>query len=378
MRRPKDILIIPRHKVILRFIELPSLDPLEIKGMMEFQIFKELPCQKEDIVSGFRNIGSYRKGFSYIMLAAAKRQYIKEIAALKKAKPGNIRLETELLYLYLLKKGIARQSKAILILYFCRDYLEIMILDDAKPVLSRGIGSAAEWPEEVKRSLASYKRHENSREIEGLAVMHDAVIDRGHVELAIKRFFPIPYDFYEYKNDLNGADMPLEIDLSPMEHSDNALKKSDLKQFFLTFFLLFIAMAVSVSFFIFKAQERNKILLEISEKTGSFREEADQLDVLLKKTMLLKCQRNEGERTVNIIKEYCELMPRDMILTGMDYDDRGVLSCSGTARYMSGVFDFVKVLEKSRYFKKVEVKRATKKETRDRKLTDFDIACFAR
>ncbi|MDP2981103.1 MAG: hypothetical protein Q8N67_03455, partial [Candidatus Omnitrophota bacterium] len=121
MDKPKDIIIIPRHQVTLRFIEVPSIDPSELKSMVEFQALKELPYSKEEIITGFRNLGSYKKGFSYIMLAIAKRQLIEEMIAQRGSKPENIRLETESLYLYLVKKNIAKQDKVILVINIRKD-----------------------------------------------------------------------------------------------------------------------------------------------------------------------------------------------------------------------------------------------------------------
>lgn len=376
MDRPKDILIIPRYQVALRFIELPSIDSSEIKSMMEFQAFKESPYQKKEIITSFRSMGSYKKGFSYIMLAIAKRQHVEEMMAQKGVKPENIRLETELLYLYLLRKGIVKQDKVSLIINIQRDYSEIMIIDNIKPVFSRGLSSLEGWLEEIKRSLASYKRDRNNREIEELAVVYSSNLSMENIKPSIKTFFSIPANFYEYKEDLNSADMPLEIDLLPIEYIGERLNKENARQIFLTYFLLLIVMAMLTSFFVFKIHEKNKTILAISEKTDKIQKDADQLNTFLKKTGLLKYQKGEGERIVNILKECYELVPQDISLAGLDYDEKGILYCKGMTRYMPGVFNFIKVLEKSKYFKKIEVKYATKKEMENQEFTDFSIACF--
>ena len=79
MENSKDILVIPRHLATLRFIELPSTELSEINNMVEFQALKELPYAKEEIITSFKNLGAYKKGFSYIMLAIVKRQLIEEM-----------------------------------------------------------------------------------------------------------------------------------------------------------------------------------------------------------------------------------------------------------------------------------------------------------
>ena len=103
--------------------------------------------------------------------------------------------------------------------------------------------------------------------------------------------------------------------------------------------------------------------------------DVDQLSIFVKKTNILKNQKEEGEHIVSILKECYELVPQGISLKGLDCDTVGTLYCKGITRDMASVFNFIKALEKSKYFKKVEVKYATKKEAEGREFTDFSIAC---
>ncbi len=209
MDKPKDIIIIPRYQVTLRFIEVPSTDSSEIKSMAEFQALKELPYSKEEIITGFRNIGSYKKGFSYIMLAIVKRQLVEEMMAQRGPKPENIKLETELLYLYLLKKSIVKQDKVSLVINIQKDYSEIMIIDKTKPVFSRGLTIAEKtgkgWLEEINRSLISYRRDRNNREIEEAVVMHSSTLSIENIKPDIEAFFTPRQKAPPVKAGMNGA-----------------------------------------------------------------------------------------------------------------------------------------------------------------------------
>ncbi|MDP2920765.1 MAG: PilN domain-containing protein [Candidatus Omnitrophota bacterium] len=372
----KDILIIPRHQVTLRFIELPSLDPSEIRDMVEFQALKELPYPKEEVITGYRNIGSYKKGFSCIMLAIVKRQFLEEIMAKKSAKPESIRLETEILYLYLLKKNLIKQDKVTLVIDIQRDHSELLILDKTKPVFSRGLTNTEAWLEEVDRSVISYRRDRNNREIEEVFVASGLNLNIDNIKPHLKEYFTVPVNFYEYKEDMTGVDLPLEIDILPGEYMDKKLSMENTRQAVVTYFLLFVAVVMLASFFVFKSREKDEALLVISEKVEGMQGDIEQLDALLKKTEILKGQQEEGGRVVNILKECYDLTPQDITLGGLDYDPAGILYCKGMTREMSGVFNFVKALEKSKYFKKVEVKYATKKKTENQEFTDFNIACF--
>jgi len=373
--RPKDILIIPRHKVVLRFVELPSVDPREIDSMMEYQVFKELPYQKEEITAGFRNIGSYKRGFSYIMLAVAKKRQVEEMIAQRGAKPENIRVDTELLYLYLLGKGMVKKGRVILFINIREDCLEVMVTDSVKPVFSRGLSSKDRWLEEINQSMLAYKRNGN-KEIEELVIIYGSNLDLEDIESGIKEFFSVPVNFYEYKEDWESLCMPLEIDLLPREYIDRRLSRENARQALLTCFLLFITTAMLVSFFIFKIREKNMLISALSKKTERMQKDVDDLNTLLKKTELLECREEKGKHITAILKSCYGLVPQDISLAGLDYNEDGILYCKGMARYMPSVFNFVKVLEKSKYFRKVEVEYAAKKETGSQAFTDFSIACF--
>ncbi|MEK6732151.1 MAG: PilN domain-containing protein [Candidatus Omnitrophota bacterium] len=375
MEKVKDILIIPRYLAILRFIELPSIDSSEISNMAEFKALKELPYPRDEIITGLRNLGSYKSGFSYIMLAIVKKQLVEDMMKARKARPENIRLGTEILYLYMLKKGIIKQDKTNLIIDIQRDYSEIMVIDKTKPVFSRGFRNAENFPEEINKSIISYKRDRDNREIEEITVAHGSNLSIENSKPHIEALFSVPINFYEYKEDLNSPGFSLEIDLLPGEYIDKKLKKENTRQAFLTYSLLFIALAMLASFFVFKLYQKDKTILMLTEKTNRMQKDTDELGVFLKKTDILKSQKEEVGLVINILKEAYELAPGDMSVSGLDYDGRDTLYCKGAARNMSGVFDFIKILEKSKYFKKAEVKYATKKEAGNQEFTDFNIAC---
>ena len=375
MEKVKDILIIPRYLAVLRFLELPSVDSSEISNMAEFQALKELPYPRDEIIMGLRNLGSYKRGFSYIMLVIVKKQLVEDMMKTGKTRPENIRLGTEIFYLYMLKKGIIKQDKANLIMDIQRDYSEIIVIDKTKPVFSRGFRNAENFLEEINKSVISYKRDRNNREIEEITVAHGSNLSIENAKPHMQALFSVPINFYEYKEDLNSLGFSMEIDLLPGEYIDKKLKKENIKQAFLTYSLLFIALAMLASFFGFKFYQKDKAILIFTEKTNSIEKDADELGVFLKKTDILKSQKEEAELVINILKEAYELAPGDMSVSGLDYDGRGTLYCKGAARNMSGVFDFIKILEKSKYFKKAEVKYATKKETGNQEFADFNIAC---
>ena len=375
MDKPKDILIIPRYQVTLRFIELPSVDSSEIKNMAEFQALKELPYSKEEIITSFRNMGSYKKGFSYIMLAIAKRQLIEDMMKERKARPESIALETEALYLYLLKKEVIKYDKVSLVLDIHKDYSEIMVTDKTKPVFSRGFRNEAGLMEEINRSLLFYKRDKANKDIEEVFVTYPSSLSIDNVRPYMKEYFSVPVNFHEYKKDSNNLNFPFAIELLPGEYIEKRVNKENMRQAFFTYFLLLVTAVMLASLFIFRMHEKNNLINMLTKKDNEIRKDAGQLNTFLKKTDMLKSQSSEGELIISILKESYELVPGDIVISGLNYDGKDVLYYKGNARDMPGVFNFIKILEKSKYFKKVEVKYATMKKVGNQELADFNIAC---
>lgn len=375
MDKPIDVLIIPRYQVTLRFIELPSVDSSEIKNMVEFQALKELPCSKEEIIISFRNIGSYKKGFSYIMLAIVKRQLIEDMMKERKARPESITLETEALYLYLLKKEIIKHDKVSLVVDIHKDYSEIIVTDKTKPVFSRGFRNEDGLMEEINRSLLFYKRDKANKDIEEVYVTYSSSLNIDNARPYMKEYFSVPVNFHEYKEDPDSLNLPFAIELLPEEYIEKRASKENMYQAFFTYFLLSVTIAMLMSLFIFRMHEKNNLINMLAKKDNEIRKDADQLNAFLKKTDILKSQSLKGELIINILKESYGLVPGDIVLSGLDYDGKDVLYYKGNARDMPGVFNFIKILEKSKYFKKVEVKYTTMKKIGNQELADFSIAC---
>ena len=113
----------------------------------------------------------------------------------------------------------------------------------------------------------------------------------------------------------------------------------------------------------------------LSKQISSIQYDVDQLRDFLRKAEILKSQKQKGDFIINVLKGSYDLTPSDIFLYRLEYDGRYDFSYKGTVSSASEVFNFVKALEKSKYFKKVEVKYTTKKVVQNQEVTDFNILC---
>ncbi|MFH1854071.1 MAG: PilN domain-containing protein [Candidatus Omnitrophota bacterium] len=370
-----NMIIIPRHLAIVRFVDIPSIVDDEIEKMVEFQAVKEVPYPKEDMIFSYRNLGSYKDGFSSIMLVIAKRHTIDEVLREKDFDIEAIRLHSELLYLFLLKKGVISAESVDLVIHIGKDDSEIMILDRNQPKFSRGFKNSDRFLEEVTHSVLAYKKDKNNPEIDRVIVAYPSIVDLEDIKPHITEHFRIPVSFYEYSEDLTTLGLTAQIDLMPGEFSDKKIKLQKKRQKLVTYSLIgfvIILFFVSVSF---KIDKKRKLLGMFSSRAAQMQSKTERLDTLIKKTTLAKKHLKDGGIIIEILQRSYNLIPADISLSGLSYDGGNVISYKGSSKDMSNVFSFVKKLEDSGYFQTAEVKYASKKRVKEEEVTDFDIQC---
>lgn len=373
------VLVIPRHLVFVKFIDVPSLEEAEIGRMAEYQAVKEIPHPKEELMVSYRNLGSYREGFSSLMLAVATKDMIYE--KLEEARhlniqPENIRLYTELLYLYLLKKDVVRQDRTVFVIHIGKEDSEIMMIDRGRLVFSRGFKNTEGFLEEIDRSILAYERDKDNPAIEDVIVTYASDIDTEEIEPYIREHFAVPVNFYEYSEDPARSDVVPEIDLLPKEISHKKLKSERRQELALTYSLAGCIAVLFFAFFSFKMYDKNKNLEMFSARISEVESRIQGLDKLVKKTEIAKANIEQGRFINNILEESYNLVPPDIIISELDYNGEDSIFYKGLSRDMSSVLGFVKTLEASKYFKKAEVKYASKKKIKGEEFTDFNVRCW--
>ena len=79
-------LLFGREAFSLRTLELPSTTPKEIASMLELQLGKLTPYPRADILSGWTVVGSFREGYTSVLLAVARKALIEGVLQLLKTK----------------------------------------------------------------------------------------------------------------------------------------------------------------------------------------------------------------------------------------------------------------------------------------------------
>ncbi len=71
------IVCVPRQMVNVKILELPSINPDEIRDMVDLQSAKQTPYSKDEVVSDYRIIGHGRPGYTRIMLVIVQKSILR-------------------------------------------------------------------------------------------------------------------------------------------------------------------------------------------------------------------------------------------------------------------------------------------------------------
>lgn len=366
------LFVVPRHSVFLRFIDVPSLNLSEIRKMVEFQAVKDIPYPKEEMVVSHRIIGSYKDGFSSVMLAVANKDFIKDFIS-KSGSVDFIRLHTELMYLYLLKNSILEKGKVNFVIHIGAEDSEMMIIDSERLIFSRGFRNSEKFLEEIDNSILAFEKNRNNPAVDNIIIINPSYVDIKDAESYLRGHFTLPVKFCEYSEDLSALDLDAKIDFVPEETNDKRQGLQRKKEYMFTCALLVLAVFLLLGSLFFKTHEKRKILNELSSSLSAVQPDLENLDSLLRKTQLVNNRIEQGKFIARILKNSHELAVRGIDISGIEYDGKKDILYKGTSSSMDFISNFVKALEGPGYFSSVEVKYAAKKMVKDAEVIVFDI-----
>lgn len=137
-------------------------------------------------------------------------------------------------------------------------------------------------------------------------------------------------------------------------------------------FILSISVLISV-IFISKIYFKSAFLKSLKSKYTDINAEAEQLEKTFGRTMMVANYLSTRGYSLEVLTDLCAITPINLSLADIRYDAQGKFFLGGTAESMSVVFSFVDKMEKSKFFKDVKTKYATKRKSEKRDVVDFEI-----
>ena len=415
--KPTEVLIsYPAQHLTTRILSLPSVDPAEIKDIVELQAVKQTPYAREEITTGFQILSSDPSGYSRIFLAISHRDRASRyFRIVELAQIAVIRLNmtpsVDGLWAWSQMAGGAEAkdpARITLILDLDWGSTDLMIAAGGKFAFTRSLGLGArqlkeqgqlmegEFLREVHRSVESGNAELKGEKITNIVLTGVAEPAKNLVAL-LAREFNLPCEispvFGEaFKASVAGATLSefqssmasvagfaldsqaTKINLVP---PDVQLRKNleergrDLA--FMGTLCLALVMMLSVITFE-KIYKRSSYLGKLSKEYDSIRPQAEEVERLVGKMKIAREQMEAEGGFLDVLHDINEILPDNMTLTSLQYNSREKnVVVRGISTEMSAVFQFLSTLEATPQLEFVKTRNVSKRKVEERELAEFEI-----
>ncbi len=406
---------VPSNLILTKNIEIPSIEPAVIKKIIDLQAPRHTPYSREEIISDYIDICTYKHTYTKILLVIVARNVIKrQFEILEKS---GLKLTSVLLAPEGVGRSISRilkietESAPVGILHIdevCTDFAIVFknkvlfirsIPIGASSLLSEKEKFVAKFIEEIKRSLEAYQSEEIESYPKAL-FLTGAIEELKDMETFLNNNLHLPVKIAPYLGSLMIPDeilraafktryasflnvmaplfsleemkvnfIPEEIKIKrSLEERGNDLIKVGVLT--LTIFILIFFILLSKIYF------KGAYLKNLSNKYQMLDQESQKLEKESLKVRTVRNYLSSRGFFLEVLTELHNISPLGLELNDIRFDEQNKFSVRGSSESMSTVFSFVDSMKKSKYFQDVKTKYTTKRKDGFRDLTDFEITAL--
>lgn len=401
------IINFPRHLATVKNVRLPAVNNSEIKNMAELQAMKYLPYSREEMVVSHKVINITPDGYSDALLVLAQKKSVDKYINVFKLAGINIEkiaLSSEgILNWYIeLAKGY---SGSVAVIDIDMYHTHIQVIRDGALFFNRSVSFNACLAEsnknsllrEVKLSFDTYLKERNdgvsamlvsggeayAKGIGGFLAANIAIpceiipqADSLKMEKASGQILDRIRD-YSYTALFGLASRPASaaINLIPQDIITRKNEETIRRELIRSAILLLCVGAAIFAILEKKMFEKRVYLQKLEAKLKTIEPEAARLYRLKESNGIISGQLVFQGSAIDVIREIYKILPQDVSLMLMEFDDKDRILLRGAARELSSVFNFLPVLEKSPYFENAKINYAAKRTFRQVEFADFEIVC---
>jgi len=412
---PALINTIPSQLVITKNIEIPSVDPKEIREIINLQAGRHTPYSREEIIADYIDIGTYKHSYTKILLVIVPRNVVKrQFAVFDKAglKLERVFFAPESLGCLAAKiLKIQTEGSPVSVLHIDEGFTDFSVVFRNKIVFIRSIPIGVmhlmdekekyqiRFLEEIKRSLEAYQS-ENIERSPNMLVLTGAVEELKDLEMFLNNALHLPARVIPYFENLEVSAQALKarslarrlsflnviaplisweemkVDLVPEEIKVRRSLEERGRELIKTGIFILVVFVGIFFILISKIYFKSIYLKGLNIKYEALNGQAQALEKDFSKVSLIRNYLSDRGFSLQILDELYNLVPLDLELSDIRFDEQNKFSIRGTAESMSSVFSFVDTMEKSKYFKDVKTKYTAKRRDGMRDVTDFEISSF--
>ncbi len=414
VKKSQAFCVIPSGLVTTKNIEIPSLDPEEIRSIIDLQAGRHTPYSREEILIGYIKIDVFQRNYTKVLLLIIKHDIIKQ--QMEFYEQAGVRIVKVVFAPEAIAKfyGDALEAKEDDIpvgiinvtdnttdftIEFNRTvatYRNIPI--GMRHLVKEGAAAREKLIEEIARSVEVYQNEDINKLPETyLLTSDDAKVKdlQGPLQEKLKATIKVmPYlDLIEapqpvmlklvseYTDDsfldlvaAGGALNDVQVDLTPDEVKvKRTIEEKGREVVKLGISVLSILVLICALFF-GKIYFRGLSLDHLKESFVKYHRQVLALDSMAQKTRIVKGFVNSRMVPLQTLEEIYRLIPDEIYLENVTLNEEGHIVIRGISASMSRVFNFVSALEDSELFKAVKTTSTTAKKDRGKDAAAFEIA----
>jgi len=402
IRRKRLVVNIPRHQLIVRFIQLPSVDDAEIGIMMRIESVKHIPSTSEEAVVGYRIAEKRADGYSSICLAIAQTTMIETILVLARGAQctiDRIAVGSESLYAW----HVARRASAAedagkvrVVINIDAEYLDIDIIERGTLSYTRGAESPGEAQlivGEIKKTIVAFEKSRTSH-VDEVVVCGATDISEAVVAL-LKAETDASVTFFDQRQYLPRADgVPSEdvkassfieligaalkpdevkIDLLPEQQrtiNASAMLKKNLKMTVVLSAAIALILSVTIGHDLYIKMKR---LSGLNAQIRAMAPDVAKAKKIKADVDIMKEMADKKVVVVDVLREVSKITPEGVTFTMVDYEAGESVTLKGSAPLLENIVAYISTIERSLFFENAKLKYSTKRTIGQTEQVDFEI-----
>ncbi len=406
--------VIPAGAATTKNIEIPSVDPEEIRSIIGLQAGRHTPFSRDEILVGHINLGSYQANYTKALLVIVNRNVVKERLSIFERAGLDVR------QVAFAPEGIARfYAKA---LNLRKDSAPVGIIDigahstnfiiesrgaavtcrsipmGIKHLETQGAEARDKLVGEIKTSVDSYRDEDIDKapdyflltsghnvvkdlqpslaEALGVAVQVSPFIDQLKVGGGLKKKLQKDFEGDSLADVIAPAVSAAksEINLMPEEIQLKRSVEESSREVMLSGVFVMVILILVGSILVTKIYFKESFLKNnLRAKYAGQHEEVGQLEEKLRKTKAVRDLMGSRLKGLGTLRGLYAIIPNDIYLNALNMTQDGVISMTGIAETTSRVYAFVSSLSESKYFDGVKTKSTTGKKDRGKDAVSFEI-----
>ncbi len=414
-KAPFIINAIPAYLAITKNIEIPSIDPKEIKEIINLQAGRHTSYSREEIIVDYVDIGTYKNNYTKILLIIVARDIIeRQLKILDKTglkSQGGVFIPESLAWFAANILKIESDVSTVNVIHIDEDFTDFMVIFKSKILFIRSVSIGArhlteekeryqlKFSEELKRSFEAYQSEDIEKDpnmlvltgaVEELHDLEPVLINTLHLPVKIIPYFKnllISQEVLKANSLINRVSFlnviapltawqELKVNLIPEEVKLSRSLEKRGKELIKTGILILAIFVLVFSILASNIYFKSAYLKKITKEYESLNQVAEKLEEDFAKVNLIKNYLLKRGSSLELLAELYNIASPGLKITNIRFDEQGKFSIIGTASSMSVVFSFVDIMEKSEYFKEVKTKYTAKRQEESRDVTDFELTAL--